>query len=91
MDVKEQILKIGADAKAASRELAKLSTRKKNTILEAMAKELDAQRAHIQAENAKDLEAGRENDGVTPSRCSVTSIVAPFIGAPLSACSVRLR
>jgi hypothetical protein len=29
MDVKEQILKIGADALAASRALAKLSTRKK--------------------------------------------------------------
>jgi glutamate-5-semialdehyde dehydrogenase len=61
MDVKEQILKIGADAKAASRELAKLSTRRKNAMLEAMAEELDAQREQIQAENAKDLAAGREN------------------------------
>jgi len=60
MDVKEQILKIGADALAASRELAKLSTRKKNAILEAMAKELDAQRGFIQEENAKDLAAGKE-------------------------------
>jgi glutamate-5-semialdehyde dehydrogenase len=60
MDVKEQVLKIGADALAASRELAKLSTRKKNAILEAMAEELDAQRAAIQEENAKDLTAGKE-------------------------------
>ncbi len=60
MDVKEQVLKIGADAKAASRELAKLSTRKKNAILEAMAEELDAQRPLIQEENRKDLEAGKE-------------------------------
>jgi glutamate-5-semialdehyde dehydrogenase len=60
MDVKEQVLQIGADAKAASRELAKLSTRKKNMILEAMADELDAQRNAIRAENAKDLAAGRE-------------------------------
>ncbi|MEI6891511.1 MAG: glutamate-5-semialdehyde dehydrogenase [Pontiella sp.] len=60
MNVTEQVLKIGADAKAASRELAKLSTRKKNSILEAMAEELDAQRAFIQSENNKDLEAGRE-------------------------------
>jgi glutamate-5-semialdehyde dehydrogenase len=60
MDVKEQVLKIGADAKAASRELAKLSTRKKNAILEAMATELDAQRDTIKAENAKDLAAGKE-------------------------------
>ncbi len=60
MDVKEQILKIGADAKAASYELAKLSSRKKNAILEAMADELDAQRAFIQEENAKDLAAGKD-------------------------------
>ncbi len=59
MNVKEQVLKIGADAKAASRELAKLSTRKKNAILDAMAEELDARRALIQAENHKDLAAGR--------------------------------
>jgi len=60
MDVKEQILKIGADALIASRELAKLSTRKKNAILGAMAEELDAQRGSIQEENAKDLEAGKD-------------------------------
>lgn len=60
MDVKEQVLEIGADALAASRELAKLSTRKKNAILEAMAEELDAQRAFIQEENEKDLAAGKE-------------------------------
>jgi glutamate-5-semialdehyde dehydrogenase len=60
MDVKEQVLKIGAEAKAASRELAKLSTRKKNSILEAMADELDVQRNAIRAENAKDLAAGKD-------------------------------
>ncbi|MCF7863224.1 MAG: glutamate-5-semialdehyde dehydrogenase [Kiritimatiellales bacterium] len=61
MDVKEQVLKIGADALAASRQLAKLSSRKKNAILDAMAAELDAQRAFIHAENAIDLAAGKEN------------------------------
>jgi glutamate-5-semialdehyde dehydrogenase len=61
MDVKEQILKIGEDALAASRDLAKLSTRKKNAILEAMAEELDAQRGFIQTENQKDLAAGKKN------------------------------
>jgi glutamate-5-semialdehyde dehydrogenase len=59
MDVKEQVLKIGEDALSACRELAKLSTRKKNAILEAMAEELDAQRTLIQEENAKDLAAGK--------------------------------
>lgn len=61
MNVEEQILQIGKDALEASRQLAKLSTRKKNAILEAMADELDAQRSVIQQENAKDLAAGKEN------------------------------
>jgi len=60
MDVEEQVLKIGADARAASRELARLSTREKDAILEAMADELDARRAFLQEENAKDLAAGEE-------------------------------
>jgi glutamate-5-semialdehyde dehydrogenase len=60
MNVEEQVLKIGAAARAASRALAKLSTDDKNTILEAMAGELDAQRAFLQQENAKDLAAGTE-------------------------------
>ncbi len=60
MDTKELVLGIGANAKMASRELAKLSTRKKNAILEAMADELDRQRDVIKAENAKDLAAGKK-------------------------------
>jgi len=32
------------------------------------------------------LTAGRLKDGITPSACSVASIVAPFIGLPLSEC-----
>ena len=34
------------------------------------------------------LTAGRLKAGTTPSCCRVASIVAPFIGAPLSECSV---
>ena len=30
------------------------------------------------------LTEGRLNDGITPSCCNVASIVAPFIGLPLS-------
>ncbi len=33
------------------------------------------------------LTAGRLNDGITPKACKVASIVAPFIGLPLSECS----
>jgi glutamate-5-semialdehyde dehydrogenase len=64
--VEEQVLKIGGAAKAASRELAKLSTDEKNTILEAMADELDAQRVFLKQENAKDLAAGTEA-GLSPA------------------------
>jgi hypothetical protein len=35
------------------------------------------------------LTRGRLKDGITPSRSKVASIVAPFIGPPLSACSTR--
>jgi glutamate-5-semialdehyde dehydrogenase len=60
MDVQEQVLKTGKNALAASRGLAKLSSRKKNAILEAMAVELDTRRAAIQKENEKDLATGKE-------------------------------
>lgn len=33
------------------------------------------------------LTDGRLNEGMTPSRCMVASMVAPFIGPPLSACT----
>ncbi len=66
MNLHEQMVKIGEQALAAARQLAKLSTRKKNAILEAMAEEIDAQREIIKSANAKDLEAGKEN-GLSPA------------------------
>src|ERR1019366_2546490 len=36
------------------------------------------------------LTLGRLNDGTTPSACIVASIVAPFMGPPLSECNVRI-
>jgi len=59
MSLHEDMLKMGDQAVAASRELAKLSARRKNTILEAMAAEIDAKRADIKAANALDMEAGK--------------------------------
>ncbi|MEM7391248.1 MAG: glutamate-5-semialdehyde dehydrogenase, partial [Verrucomicrobiota bacterium] len=53
-------MKLGQQALAASRELATLSLRKKNSILEAMADELEEQREAIQTANEKDLKAGRK-------------------------------
>jgi glutamate-5-semialdehyde dehydrogenase len=55
------ISNIGKNAKSASRELAKLSTRKKNSILESMAESLENDRELIKQENAKDLDNGFKN------------------------------
>ena len=55
------ISNIGKNAKSASRELAKLSTRKKNSILESMAEYLENDRELIKQENAKDLDNGYKN------------------------------
>jgi glutamate-5-semialdehyde dehydrogenase len=60
MSLHEEMILMGEKAVAAGRELAKLSTKKKNCILEAMADELTAQKDAIQEANAKDLAAGKE-------------------------------
>jgi glutamate-5-semialdehyde dehydrogenase len=60
MNLHEEMILMGEKAVTASRELAKLSTKKKNCILEAMANELAAQKDVIQQANAKDLAAGKE-------------------------------
>lgn len=60
MDLHEQIRQIGQQAQAAARELVTFAPRKKNAILLAMADALDANRDRIQAENQKDMDAGRE-------------------------------
>ena len=60
MNTQEQMQQIGQAAKQASRHLARLSSRKKNSILEGMAEALEAHRAAIQEANAKDLAAGKE-------------------------------
>ena len=59
MNLHDLMVSMGDRAVAASRELARLSARKKNAILGAMADELDAQRAGLKEANARDMEAGR--------------------------------
>lgn len=61
VSVKEYMAQVGIDARAASRRLAATSTGEKNEALLAMARELDANREHLMAENEKDLAAGRAN------------------------------
>ncbi len=60
MSLHDEMLVMGDRAVVASRALAGLTSRKKNAILEAMANELDDRRTDIQAENVKDMQAGRE-------------------------------
>lgn len=59
MTNEDEILNIGKNAKNASRALARLTSRKKNTILESMATALEEYRDFIKTENKKDLEAGK--------------------------------
>jgi len=60
MDLHETMVQMGQQAKQASREMAALSARKKNAILMAMADMLDSARDRIAAENARDMEAGKQ-------------------------------
>jgi len=60
-DLQEEIHRMGAQARAASRELAKLSTEDKNRILLAMADELVAREPAILGANAKDIAAAKEH------------------------------
>lgn len=60
MNLHDTMIDMGNRAVTASRQLAKISTKKKNTMLEAMAEELALQKEHIQTANAIDLSAGRE-------------------------------
>ena len=61
MTVKDYMIQVGQQARAASRELARASTQDKNAALIAMANALDLARPQLLAENAKDLENGKNN------------------------------
>lgn len=60
-EIQSAILDMGRKARAASRELVKLTTDQKNAILGCMADELMARQDVILAENAKDLARATEN------------------------------
>ncbi|NLB66354.1 MAG: glutamate-5-semialdehyde dehydrogenase [Lentisphaerae bacterium] len=60
MNLHDHMIEMGDRAVAAKQQLATLSTRRKNLILEAMAESLDAGRAQIKEANARDMAAGRE-------------------------------
>lgn len=61
-----QVEQMCRDALTASRELASLTTRKKNAMLEAMAEELDVRREALREVNRLDLAAGKKA-GLSPA------------------------
>lgn len=58
MNLAEQMMDLAAKAKAASREVAKLTAEKKNCCLLAMADAIERESARIKEANAKDMEIG---------------------------------
>jgi len=60
MTIAAQVAQIAADAREASLAMARLSATAKNDMLLAMAAALQGQASHLIAENARDLEAGRQ-------------------------------
>ncbi len=60
MNLHEEMVAMGDRAVVAARALAQLSARRKNSVLEAMAEELDARRETLKAANARDMEAAKQ-------------------------------
>ena len=60
MTLSEQMTQLARQARAASRQLALLSTLEKNEVLQAMAEALDANVATLEEANAMDMAVGRE-------------------------------
>ena len=61
MTLAEQMTLLARQARAASRELARLTTAEKNSCLLAMADALEQNKAAIQEANARDMKAGAES------------------------------
>jgi glutamate-5-semialdehyde dehydrogenase len=66
MGLHEDMVEMGNRAVAASRELARLTARKKNTILQVMADELETRREVLKEANVRDVEAAKAA-GLTPA------------------------
>lgn len=60
MNIAVQVAQIASEARQASFVMSRLGTKAKNDMLLAMAEALQAQAPHLIAENAKDLEIGRQ-------------------------------
>jgi len=74
MNVKTYMQQLGQQARAASRALIRATTNDKNRVLLAMAESLEKSAEHLKAENAKDLEQGKNNglDDAMLDRLAIT-------------------
>jgi glutamate-5-semialdehyde dehydrogenase len=61
MSLHDDMVAMGDRAVTAARALARLSSRRKNSALEAMAAEVEARRAGIKEANARDMDAGEKS------------------------------
>ena len=75
MDVKHYMTQLGAAARAASREMAKVSTAAKNSALLAMAADIRARSAELLAANAADVAEAKANglDAALLDRLTITA------------------
>jgi glutamate-5-semialdehyde dehydrogenase len=79
-DIQTTIHEMGRRARAAAHELVKLGTEQKNTILRAMADEIDARQAPILEANAKDL-AGAQERGLSAAMIDRLTLDAKRLAA----------
>jgi glutamate-5-semialdehyde dehydrogenase len=80
MDVKHYMEKLGAAARAASRQMAKASTAAKNAALLAMAADIRARQDELLAANAADVAEARAN-GLEPALLDRLTITAKSVEA----------
>ncbi|QCU90766.1 glutamate-5-semialdehyde dehydrogenase [Thiomicrorhabdus sediminis] len=76
MDIQAYMTQVGTQARQASRALLRATTEQKNRALLAMANALEANKATLQAENAKDLVKGEANglDAAMLDRLAITDV-----------------
>src|SRR5712691_9688695 len=80
MTLTEQMVLLARQAKAASRELAKLTTAEKNSCLLAMAAALEENSAPIKSANARDMETAAQL-GLSPAMLDRLKLDEPRIAA----------
>ncbi len=78
--MKDYMLTVGEQARAAARMMARAEAGAKNAALEAIAAALEAAEAELSAANSRDLEAGRRN-GLEPALLDRLELTPPRIAA----------